>query len=158
MIIQDVRVNNRQRCFEIQTKKGKLSFPFAKLDLPPSSTNRVQDVYVDRRFAKQAITYLLESGDEDAVHVDDFLYYNKDPDYMRDLTLHNLTTKAIELTKESKLPKRELARKLKTSPAQIYRLLDPSNYKKTIDQMVKLVACFNYTIDFKLEKDAKSAA
>ncbi len=61
---------------------------------------------------------------------------------MRNLTLYKLTLKARKLLKESKLPKRELARRLATSPAQIYRLLDPTNYKKTIDQMVRLlVSC-----------------
>lgn len=158
MKIKKVSVNNRRRCFEIETNRGMFSFPFVKLDLIPSKTNRIRDVYVDRELGKEAITYLLESGEEDSIHVDDFLFYNNDPDYMRDLTLYKLTVKAVDLIKESKLPKRELARKLKTSPAQVYRLLDPTNYKKTIDQMVKLLACLNYTLDFVLAKEKRSAA
>ncbi|MCY4487367.1 MAG: hypothetical protein OXF11_09665 [Deltaproteobacteria bacterium] len=158
MTIKSVTANNRRRCFEIATSKGPLTFPYMKLDIAPSRTNRVKEVYVDRELANQAITYVLESGEEDSVHVDDFLNYNKDPDYMRDLTLYKLTLKAGTLLKESKLPKRELARRLATSPAQIYRLLDPTNYKKTIDQMVRLLACLDYTLDFVIEKDGRSAA
>ena len=158
MTIRRVTVNNRRRCFEIETRKGILAFPFVKLDLAPSSTNRVKEVHVDRELGKQAITYVLESGDEDSVHVDDFLHYNKDPDYMRNMALYKLTVKARDLLKESKLPKRELARRLATSPAQIYRLLDQTNYKKTIDQMVRLLACLDYTLDFVIRKDEKSAA
>ena len=158
MTIRSVTVNNRRRCFEIETRKGAFAFPFVKLGIIPSRTNRVKKVYVDPELGKEAITYVLESGDEDCIHVEDFLNYNKDPDYMRDLTLYKLTVKAAKLLKESKLPKRELARRLATSPAQLYRLLDPTNYKKTIDQMVRLLACLDYTLDFVIEKDKQSAA
>ena len=158
MTIKSVTANNRRRCFEIATSKGALTFPYMKLDTAPSRTNRVKEVYVDPELGNEAITYVLESGEEDSVHVDDFLNYNKDPDYMRDLTLYKLTLRAGTLLKESKLPKRELARRLATSPAQIYRLLDPTNYKKTIDQMVRLLACLDYTLDFVVEKSGRSAA
>ena len=158
MKIASVTANNRRRCFKIETTKGPFTFPFLKLDLLPSRTNRVKEVYVDSELGNEAITYVLESGEEDSVHVDDFLNYNRDPDYLRDLTLYKLTLKAGKLLKESKLPKRELARRLATSPAQIYRLLDPTNYRKTIDQMVRLLACLDYTLDFVVEKDKQSAA
>lgn len=158
MTIRNVTANNRRRCFEIETVKGALTFPFTKLDIVPSRTNRVKEVYVDPELGNEAITYVLESGAEDSVHVDDFLNYNKDPDYIRDLTLYKLTLKAGRLLKESKLPRRELARRLATSPAQIYRLLDPTNYKKSIDQMVRLLACLDYTLDVVIEKDKQSAA
>ncbi len=158
MTIKSVTANNRRRCFEIETRKGALTFPYIKLDIAPSRTNPVKEVYVDPELGNEAITYFLESGEEDSVHVDDFLNYNKDPDYMRDLTLYKLTLKAGTLLKESRLPKRELARRLATSPAQIYRLLDPTNYKKSIDQMVRLLACLDYTLDFVIEKDGRSAA
>lgn len=158
MTIKSVTANNRRRCFEIETRKGALTFPYIKLDIAPSRTNPVKEVYVDRELGNAAITYVLASGEEDSVHLDDFLHYNKDPDYMRDLTLYKLSLKARTLLKESRLPKRELARRLATSPAQIYRLLDPTNYKKSIDQMVRLLACLDYTLDFIIEKDGRSAA
>ena len=157
MIIQDVKANNRQHCFQIKTRRGEFSFPFIKLKLVPSSTNRIKDVYVDREAGKQAITYVLQSGDEDTVHMDDFLYYNRDPDYVRDVTLYNLTVKVVDLLQHSKLPKRELARKLKTSPAQVYRLLDPTNYRKTTDQMVRLLACLDYTVDVRVRESKDGA-
>lgn len=158
MTINSVTANNRRRCFEIETRKGAFTFPYMKLDIVPSRTNRVKEVYVDGELGNEAITYVLESGEQDSVHMDDFLNYNKDPDYLRDLTLYRLTLKARTLLKESNLPKRELARKLATSPAQVYRLLDPTNYSKTIDQMVRLLACLDYTLDFVIEKNGRSAA
>ena len=158
MTIRSVTINNRRRCFVIETRKGAFTLPFTKLDIVPSRVNRIKEVYVDRELGNEAITYVLESGEEDSVHVDDFLKYNNDPDYLRDLMLYRLTLTAGKLLKKSQLPKRELARRLATSPAQIYRLLDPTNYKKTIDQMVRLLACLDYSFDFVIEKGKESAA
>ena len=75
---------------------------------------------------------------------------------MRELTLYNLTVQAVDLVKRSQLPKRELARKLKTSPAQVYRLLDPTNYTKTIDQMVRLLACLDCTVEVRVSESKDS--
>ena len=160
MIIRRVRVNNRKKSFEIDTKKGAFSLPFSRLRLVPTSKNRVKEIYVDREVANRGITYVLESGKEDTVHLDAFLDYNRDPDFMREVALFKLTVKANEIMEKSKLAKREVSRKLRTSPSQIYRLLDTTNTKKTIDQMVKLLAALNYQIDFKVnpEPRTKSAA
>ena len=37
------------------------------------------------------------------------------------------------------MSKRELIRALGTSPAQLYRLLDPTNYSKSMGQMMALL-------------------
>ena len=42
---------------------------------------------------------------------------------------------------------RQLSRRLKTSPAQVYRLLDTTNYKKTVDKMLELL----HVLDAKVE-------
>lgn len=153
MKIKNVRINKRMKCIEIDTPKGVFTLPFLKLRLIPTNNNRIKEAYVDKELGNEAVTYILESGDEDSIHVDAFLDYNKDPEYMKEISLYKLTLKAIELIKESTLPKREVARKLKTSPAQLYRLLDTKNYSKTIDQMVKLLASLGHKIDFMVEKD-----
>ena len=160
MIIKRIRVNNKKRSFEIDTKKGNFSLPFSRLRLVPTKENRVKEIYVDREVANRGITYVLDSGEEDTIHIDAFLDYNRDPDFMRKLTLFKLTVKANEIIKESKLAKREISRKLRTSPSQLYRLLDTANYKKTIDQMVKLLSALNYQIDIRVKPEPrpKSAA
>ncbi len=66
---------------------------------------------------------------------------------------HRLTIDALAKVKEAKLSRRELSRKLQTSPAQLYRLLYPSNYSKTIDQMIKLLAVLGYEIDYKIVRE-----
>jgi hypothetical protein len=51
-----------------------------------------------------------------------------------------------------------VARKLSTSPAQLYRLLDPANQTKTLDQMIKLLAALGYELEYRIVKDKVTAA
>ena len=153
MKIKAVEINNRKKCFDIETSNGRFSLPFSRLRLVPTGDNKVKEAYVDKELDSKAITYVVDSGEEDSVHVDAFLDYNKDPEYMAKINLYKLTLKAIELVEKSRLGKREIARKLKTSPAQLYRLLDTSNYSKSIDQMVKLIASLGYHVDFVFKKE-----
>ena len=118
--------------------------------LIPSTDNKIKEVYVDKELGNTAVTYILESGEEDSIHLDAFLDYNKDPEYMAKIMLYKLTLTALELVKNSCLSKREIARKLNTSPAQLYRLLNTANYSKTIDQMVTLLASLGYEVNFNL--------
>jgi hypothetical protein len=155
--IKKVAVNNNKKALEIETSKGKLPLPFAKLRLAPTAENPVEEIFVDAEVARQAVTYRLASGAEDSVPLDAFLDYNRDPDYLRKMTLYSLTLKALELVRRSSLSKREIARKLKTSPAQLYRLLDPANYKKSVDQMMRLAAGLGYEVNFTLKRAKDSA-
>ena len=118
--------------------------------LVPSTDNKIKEAYVDKELGNTAVTYILESGEEDSIHLDAFLDYNKDPEYMAKIMLYKLTLTALELVKNSCLSKREIARKLNTSPAQLYRLLNTANYSKTIDQMVTLLASLGYEVNFNL--------
>jgi hypothetical protein len=45
-------------------------------------------------------------------------------------------------------------RRLKTSPSQLYRLLDPANYKKSMDEMMRLLAVLGYRVEVQLVEDA----
>lgn len=131
---------------EIDTKKGHFRLPFSKLHLIPSTENRIESIFIDKEVGSEAITYILKSGQQDTVHLDAFLEYNRDPDYFRKLFLYKLALKAIQAVEKSPLSIREIARKLNTSPAQLYRLLDTANYSKTIDQMVRLLTCLDYDL------------
>ncbi len=154
MKIQKVTVNNRKKCFEVETTKGSFSFPFSKLKIKPTTKDKIKSVWIDPELSNKAITYLLQSGKEDSLHIDAFLDYNCDPDFMRDLTLHKLTIEATQAFEKSGLSKHELIRRLKTSPSQLYRLFDPANYKKSIDEMLRLLTVLGYRIDLKLVKEA----
>lgn len=148
MKIKTITINNKKKCFDIQTSsKALLSLPFSKLRLIPTAYNKISSAWVDKELGNQWVTYQFSSGEEDSVPLDAFLEYNRDPDYMRRLSLHKLTVLALQFIEKSHLAKREIARKLATSPTQLYRLLDTANYRKTIDQMIRLLTALGYEVD-----------
>lgn len=152
MKIRSVRANSRRRAFEVTTSRGVLLFPYAKADLAPSASDGVATVVVDDELAREAFTYTLKSGAESSVHVDQVLEYNEDPTYMRDLLVYRLTIEAQERVDASPLSKREIIRRLGTSPAQLYRLLDPTNYRKSVDKLLVLLRVLDYDVDVVIRK------
>jgi len=123
--IREVTVNNRRKAFEVaMAGRPPLLFPFAQLELSPTTADPVKHVYVDPELGAEGFTYVLDSGREASVHGDDVLEYNEDPAYLRDLTLYRLTLEAQKRIERTRLPKREIIRRLGTSPTQLYRLLD----------------------------------
>ena len=73
--------------------------------------------------------------------------YNRDPGYMRDQLLYRLTLEAERRLAESPLSRREIIRRLGTSPAQFYRLLDQTNYRKSIDGVLGLLQVLDCDVD-----------
>ena len=154
MKIKKVSVNNRKKAFELVTTKGGFDFPFSRLRLKPTEAHPINDVTVDKELGSQAFTYTLTNGKEDTIHVDQVLEYNKDPDYIRKMLLYKLTVQAQKMIEARGISKRELVRRLHTSPTQLYRLIDQTFYGKTIDQMVRLLSALDCPVDFTFEKIA----
>ena len=155
MKIRTVSANNRKRSFEVQISKKMLSFPFAKVAPPPTARDRVRRVFVDRELGREAFTYVLQSGREGTIHLEQVLEYNQDPAYLRDLLLYNLTMEAQKRVARSPLSKREMIRRLGTSATQFYRLLDQTNYRKSVDQLLLLLRVLDCEVDLVVR--AKSA-
>lgn len=147
MKITAVALNNRKKTFEVRTASRRLPFPYAKLEVKPSVRDPIVRLYVDPEFGREAFTYVLKSGKEGTVHIDYVLDYNRDPAYVRDMLLHKLTLEAQARLASSSLSKRELVRRLGTSATQFYRLLDQTNYRKSIDEMLRLLAVLECDVD-----------
>jgi hypothetical protein len=47
----------------------------------------------------------------------------------------------------SPLSKREIARRLRTSAEQLYRLVDQTNYRKSVDQVLALLQVLDCDVD-----------
>lgn len=140
MKLRTVRVNQRKRQLEFVTRAGKvLPVPFAKLDPRPTPRNRLASAWVDGELGNEAVSYRLSSGTDGAVHVDHALEYNRDPSCLAALLVHRLTVEAGKRVQTSGLSRRELARRLRTSVPQLYRLLDPANTRKSFAQLVALL-------------------
>jgi hypothetical protein len=137
---------------------GEFVFPYARLRLKPASKNRITDVYPDPELGREAFTYVLEDGSEDSVHLDEVLEYNEDPDQLRDLLLYKLTVEAQKRAATSPLSKREIIRRLGTSASQFYRLLDQTNYSKSIGQLLALLHILDCDVDVVIRKRARKTA
>jgi len=138
--IQKVTADNRRRRFEITTRRGVLPFPYGRCDPAPSPQDRLVEVHVDPELGREAFTYRLVSGAEGSVHVDSVLDVNADPDYLARLELYRLTLEAKVRLDTSGLSVRDAAQRLGTSPPQLYRLLDPTNYSKSARQLLAVLA------------------
>jgi hypothetical protein len=140
MKIRKIEANNRKGEFRVVTYSGAAyAYPYVKAEPRPESADKVADAYVDRELANEGFSYVLESGAEGSIHLDQVLEYNEDPTYLRDLLIYQLTVEAKRRVEAGGLSRRELARRLKTSVPQLYRLLDTTNNRKSINQLICLL-------------------
>lgn len=147
MKIRSVTPNNRKKTFEIRTSTKRLAFPFAKADPAPTMQDPLSDLFVDDELGREGFSYVLRSGRTGTVHSEQVLEYNQDPHYQRNLLLYKLTIEAQKRAAASQLSKREIMRRLGTSAAQLYRLLDQTNDRKSIDQVLALLQVLNCEVD-----------
>lgn len=147
MKIRSVTHNSRRKMFEIRTSAKNLSFPFSRAEPRPSAADPITDTFVDAEAGREAFSYVLASGRTGTVHIEQVLEYNQDPSYLRDLLLYKLTIEAQRRITKSPLSKREVVRRLGTSAAQLYRLLDQTNYRKSVDQLLALLQVLDCEID-----------
>ena len=158
MKITRVIPNNRKKAFEVHTRTKTYDFPYTEVRPSPNRKNKIAQVQVDAEMGKEGFVYILESGEEGACHIDHVLEYNRDPAYAADMLLYKLTLWAQEATKKSHLSTRELIRRLGTSPAQYYRLLDQTNHRKSMKQLLTLLHLLKWDVDVVLKEQAVASA
>jgi predicted XRE-type DNA-binding protein len=147
MKVRGVAANHRKKAFEVRLSSRTMIYPFAKLDPRPGPEDRVARWFVDEEIGREGFTYVLESGKEGTVHVDQVLEYNRDPVFLRDALLYRLTLEALKRIESSPLSQREITRRLGTSATQFYRLLDPTNRRKSVDKMLSLLSVLDCDVD-----------
>jgi len=121
----------------------------------PGARTPVIRVYVDPELGSEAFTYVLADQREGTIHVDHVLEYNEDPHYMWELFVHKLTVEVKKRLKESDVPKREIVRRLRTSPSQLYRLLDEDRASKSLHQIFAILHTLDCDIDLVIKKGRK---
>ena len=155
MKIRSVTSNNRKNEFSVSTRSGaEYSFPYSEAEPRPSSDNRIEKVFLDKELGNEAFTFILESGEEGSIHIEHVLEYNEDPKYLADLLTYKLSIEAQRLIESSELSRRQVAKRLKTSVPQLYRLLDPTNTRKSMKQLVALLHILNCDVDLVVRKRA----
>ena len=152
MKIRKVKGNNRKRVFVVHSTVGVFEFPYVKTRPTPSAEDPLDHVYVDPELGNEGFTYLLRSGEEGSLHLDHVLEYNEDPTYMGDMELHYLTVRVEKLVEASGMSKREICRRLRTSASQLARLMDPTNYNKSMRQVLALLHLLGYEVKFEVRR------
>ena len=147
MKIRSVSHNNRRKTFEVKTSTKTFLLPYAKVSPEPTRDDAVARVFVDPELGREGFTYVLESGKEGTVHIEQVLEYNQDPSFLRDALLYKLTIEAQKRVEASGLAKREMIRRLGTSATQFYRLLDQTNYRKSVDPLLSLLHVLDCDVD-----------
>lgn len=128
------------------TAKGLFELPLSKVEGFNAKTNQIKEISIDPELGNEAVTYLLESEDENSIHLDVFLDYNRDSDFLRMLFLFEMSIEARKAFKISGLSKNEICRRLQTSPSQLNRLFDQKNHKKSVDKMLQLLAVLGVSV------------
>lgn len=153
MKIRSVAANNRKREFTVVNRAGtEYAYPYAQAEPKPSADNRIEDVAVDRELGNEAFTYVLESGAEGSIHIEQVLEYHEDPEYMANLLTYRLSLEAQRRIDGCGLSRRHIAKRLKTSVPQLYRLLDPANTRKSMKQLVALLHILDCDVEFVVKK------
>jgi hypothetical protein len=145
--ILSVTANNRRRMFEVRVGTKVHPFPYSKAEPAPGRDDPAVRVEVDDELGREAFAFELRSGRTGTVHVEQVLEYNQDPGYLREQLLYKLTLQARARVAASPLSKREIARRLGTSATQLYRLLDQTNYSKSIDHLLRLMRVLDCDVD-----------
>lgn len=152
MKISKVTFNNRKKTFEIRAGAKSFSFPYAKAKPAPTPSAPVVRAYIDQELGYEAFSYVLKNGDEGTVHIDHVLEYNRDPGFMWELFMYKLTLEVKKRLAASNFSKRELVRKLHTSPTQFYRLLDEEKTSKSPFQLFEILRTLDCDINLVVAK------
>ena len=147
MKIKNIHLNNRKHLFEIEAGESSLTFPYAKCEVGISKGNPVEKVLIDPELGNEAFTFTLKDGTEGTVHIDHILEFNRDPKFMAELLLYKLSLEAKKHLISCGISNREVIRRLGTSASQYYRLLDPTNKKKSVSQMLGLLQILGCEVD-----------
>ena len=149
--IKKIQKDNRKKQFNVFcTSNTQYIFPYSKLKIKPHLKNPIYKVFPDRECGNLAFTYILKDKSEDTIPLSAIFNYNQDFEYMRKKRLYHLTCKAQKVLKKKNISKSELARRMKSSPLQVGRLLNQTFYGKTTDQMIKLLKALDCEVHIRL--------
>ena len=148
MTVRAVACNTRRKAFVVSFRGQAWTFPYSVCDPVPSGADPVVDFYIDPELGREGFTYRLLSGAEGSVLADHILDYHSDPSYVRDLLLYQLTVEAQKALETASVSRREIIRRMGTSAAQFYRLIDQTNYSKSVDQVLRLLYVLGREVSF----------
>ena len=79
MKIKAVAFNNRRKAFEVRTAGREFLLPYSKAEPAPQGADPIVKIFVDPELGNEGFTFILRSGAEGSVVMDQVLDYNLDP-------------------------------------------------------------------------------
>ena len=144
-----VTFDNKKRVFHLEYTSGlKVDCPYSALGIH----ERVTDAAPDSEAGEHSFYFVLRSGKEDYVPYDQPLHIEQVAEYAKEQALYKMTKTINQFIRKEKVSKRELARRLHTSTAQLSRLLDTTNYKKELSRLIEIAAMLNYEFKWEFKK------
>jgi len=150
MKIRSVTFNNRRKDFTVRLGVSSYRYPYVRLETPPAPGDYVACAHVDPEIGREGFSYTLASGAAGTVHGEQVLDYNKDPGYLREVLLYELTLAAQQRVRTRPLSRREIARRMGTSAAQVCRLFDQTNTRKSVDEMLRLLGVLDSEVELRV--------
>ncbi|MBI4405922.1 MAG: helix-turn-helix domain-containing protein [Deltaproteobacteria bacterium] len=149
--IRAVSFNNRRKEIEVTYATGKkLNVHYGQLGIKKT----VAKAWVDTETNCQSVAFAFNDGTVDYMPYDQPLALNRDPEYLLQTQIEELTAKIkCELSKR-KISKRFLAKQLKTSDNQVHRLLNPTILNKNLEQLCRIAEVLELEVEIRLRKVA----
>ena len=146
-----VTFNNKKKVFHLIYTSGlQVECPYSSLSIGKN----VVEAGPDKEVGSHCFYFVLENGYTGCVPFDQPLHIIRHPDYVREEVLYKVTVELQDIIALKKIPKRELARRLKTSVTQVNRLLDQTNYNKDLSRLIEIATIIGYEFKWSLKKAA----
>ncbi|MBI4365886.1 MAG: hypothetical protein HY543_03615 [Deltaproteobacteria bacterium] len=143
--------DNRKKVFYLRYTSGlQIECPYSALGIH----GKVVEAAPDSEVGRHSFYFILANGKKECVPFDQPLHIAQHPEYVKEQTLYEVTKQLCQFITQSKVPKRELARRLGTSLSQLGRLLDTTNYNKDLARLIELAAMLNYEFKWQFKRAA----
>jgi len=148
--IKKVSFSNKTKEIEIEyASKKKYLLHYGQLGIGKN----IVRAWVDSETKGKSVGFEFDDGSIDFMPYDQPLVLNKDPEYMLQEQIEHLVLELNEAIQKKGISKKYIAKKLKTSENQIFRLLNPSILNKNLEQLYQMAFILNKQIEIEL-KDA----
>ncbi len=148
--IKKVSFSNKTKEIEIEyTSRKKYLLHYGQLGIDKN----IVRAWVDQETKGKSVGFEFEDGSTDFMPYDQPLVLNKDPEYMLQDQIEHLVLELNETIRKKGISKKYIAKKLKTSENQIFRLLNPAILNKNLGQLYQIAFILNKQIEIEL-KDA----
>ena len=145
----------RKKAFVVHLGQRKLLYPFALLTPRPSISDRMVRSFGDEKLGQEAIWYVLQSGKQGLLSAEQVLTFYREPSDVKAMVLWQLTLAAMEHIQHTGLSRRQILRRMRTSSAQLDRILDASNMRKTVDGVLALLEVLGYEVEVTVRRKTK---